>query len=113
MYGLNLPVTPKIDKNITEKDIVKFGNTELKVLEVPGHCSGHLAFYNETNKVIFTGDVIFKETIGRTDLPGGDLDQLLDSIKNKIFTLDKNFTILSGHGENTSIAHEIANNPFF
>jgi len=113
IYGFSLENVPQINKNITEKDIIKFGNTELKVLEVPGHCSGHLAFYNDENKIIFTGDVLFKETIGRTDLPGGDLDQLLDSIKNKIFTLDSNYTVFSGHGENTSIRHEIANNPFF
>ncbi len=113
VYGFTLSPVPQINKNITENDIIKVGNTELKVLEVPGHCSGHLAFYNDENKVIFTGDVLFKETIGRTDLPGGNLDQLLDSIKNKIFTLDSNYTVFSGHGENTSIRHEIANNPFF
>jgi len=113
IYGFNMSKIPQINKNITEKDVIKFGNTELKVLEVPGHCSGHLAFYNDKNKAIFTGDVLFKETIGRTDLPGGDLDKLLDSIKNKIFTLDSNYTVFPGHGEHTSIRHEIANNPFF
>lgn len=112
LYGFKDIKLLQINKNLTEQDTVKFGNSELKILEVPGHTLGHLAFYNEENKVVFTGDVLFKQSIGRTDLPGGDLDQLMDSIKNKLFKLDEKFTVFAGHGESTTIGYEKEHNPF-
>ncbi len=112
MYGLNLQKAPVIDENLTKKNNIEFGNSQLKILEVPGHTPGHLAFYSDTDKFILTGDVIFKDSIGRTDLPGGDLDILLDSIRTKIFSFDDEFTIYPGHGPTTGIGIEKKDNPF-
>lgn len=112
MYGLAVDKAPKIDKYIAEGDIISFGNSELKILDVPGHTLGHIAFYSEKEKFVITGDVIFKDSIGRTDLPGGDLDILLDSIKNKLFLLGEDFTVFPGHGEPTNIGTEMMHNPF-
>lgn len=112
MFGLKLNKTPKIDNYISEKDEITFGNSKLKVLDVPGHTSGHIALYSPEDKFIITGDVLFKDTIGRTDLPGGDLDVLLNSIRNKLLTLDDDYTVFAGHGQSTSIGYEKINNPF-
>lgn len=112
MFGLKLDKTPKIDKYISEKDEIKFGNSTLKILDVPGHTSGHIALYSEEDKFVVTGDVLFKDTIGRTDLPGGNLDQLLNNIRTKLLTLGDEFEVYPGHGEKTSIGYEKLNNPF-
>lgn len=112
LYGLKINKTPQINHYISEKDTIKFGNSELKILEVPGHTKGHLAFYTQKEKFVITGDVLFKDSIGRTDLPGGDLDILLNSIRNKLFKLGEDFTVFPGHGEITNIGTEIMHNPF-
>ena len=111
-YGLHIEAVPKIDVELSEKDIVRFGNTEIKILEVPGHTSGHLAFYNENEKVIFTGDVLFRESIGRTDLPGGNYETLIKSIKEKILILDDDYKVYAGHMSETTIGYEKENNSF-
>lgn len=112
MYGFNLDKTPTIDKHISEKDEIKFGNSCLKILKVPGHSKGHLAFYSTKDKFVITGDVLFKDSIGRTDLPGGDLDILMNSIFTKILPLGDDFAVLAGHGADTDIGTERKNNPF-
>jgi glyoxylase-like metal-dependent hydrolase (beta-lactamase superfamily II) len=98
---------------ITDKQIIKFGNTELVALHVPGHSPGSLAFYNEEKSSVFTGDALFAGSIGRTDLPGGDYDTLINSITSKLFVLPKDTVVYSGHGRNTTIESEINSNPFF
>lgn len=102
----------KIDRNIDDKEIIKFGNSTLKALFVPGHTPGHLAFYSEENDFVIVGDVLFKGSIGRTDLPGGDLDVLYNSIKTKLLTLNDSTKVMPGHGYFTTISLEKKNNPF-
>lgn len=111
-FGIKMnPIIADI-KHIDDYKEIIFGNIKLKQLFVPGHAPGHLAFYNETNNILFSGDVLFHESIGRTDLPGGNFETLLDSIKNVIFTLPNETKIYSGHGIETTISHEKAYNPF-
>ncbi|MGC8814952.1 MAG: MBL fold metallo-hydrolase, partial [bacterium] len=97
---------------LNEGDIIKIDNFELKVLFTPGHTMGSLSFYNEENNILFSGDVLFYESIGRTDLPGGDFDLLIKSIKEKIFKLPDNTLVFPGHYLSTTILHEKQNNPF-
>ncbi len=91
---------------------MKFGNTELQVLFTPGHAPGHVVFYNESEKICIGGDVLFQESIGRTDLPGGDFDTLIQSINEKLFALPDDVTVYPGHGPETTIGHEKKHNPF-
>ncbi|MEQ9305217.1 MAG: MBL fold metallo-hydrolase, partial [Marinoscillum sp.] len=102
----------EIDKLLKESDPIQFGNTSLTSILVPGHSPGHLVFYHEGDKKIIGGDVLFRESIGRTDLPGGNHAQLLDNIKNKLYTLDEEIEIYPGHGPATTIGYEKKNNPF-
>ncbi|MCQ2975813.1 MAG: MBL fold metallo-hydrolase [Bacteroidales bacterium] len=110
-WNVKLPII--INQPTKDGDIIKFGNSELKILHTPGHTPGQQAIYSDKEKFMIVGDTIFKGTIGRTDLPGGDLDQLMDSIKNKILTFDPDFTIFPGHGESTKVSIEMTENPFF
>lgn len=113
MFGLPLKsATPEIDQFINEKDIVRFGSTELEILFVPGHSPGHLAFVNHATNTIIGGDVLFRQSIGRTDLPGCNHDHLIESIQEKLFKLNDDYTVLAGHMENTTIGYEKQNNPF-
>ncbi len=107
MYEEQLPA-----KYLKEGDTVKFGNTELEVIFAPGHAPGHVVFYNRSEKILIGGDVLFNESIGRTDLPGGDFNTLIQSIKTKLFTLPDDVTVYCGHGPETSIGHEKKYNPF-
>jgi glyoxylase-like metal-dependent hydrolase (beta-lactamase superfamily II) len=81
-------------------------------LHVPGHTKGSLAYYIDNSKIVLSGDVLFNGSIGRTDLPGGHLETLINSIKNKMFQLPPETTVLSGHGPATTIISEINSNPF-
>ena len=100
------------DSFLNEGDHVAFGNQKLDVLFVPGHSPGHIAFYDQTTKVLIGGDVLFENSIGRTDLPGGDFDTLINSIHQKFFTLPDDVTVYCGHGSETSIGFEKRTNPF-
>jgi len=111
-YGMEIEQPPKIDKVLKDGEIFKFGNLEFKICQVPGHSKGSLAFYNEKEKILFSGDVLFDGSIGRTDLDGGDLEVLLNSIKEKLFKLPEDTEVLSGHGGPTRIGKEINSNPF-
>lgn len=97
---------------LEEGDAVKFGNTELQVLFTPGHAPGHVVFYNGPEKICIGGDVLFQGSIGRTDLPGGDFDTLITSIKEKMFALPDDVTVYPGHGPETTIGYEKRHNPF-
>ena len=97
---------------ITEKDIIRLGNDELKILFAPGHAPGHVCFYCEAQQFVMGGDVLFRESIGRTDLPGGDFDTLIASIRRELFTLPGEVKVYPGHGPATTIEYEIENNPF-
>lgn len=94
-------------------DIITIGKDVLKVLFTPGHAPGHVCFYCEEQRFVIGGDVLFKGSIGRTDLPGGDHETLLRSIRQELFTLPDDVTVYPGHGEATTIGFEKRNNPFF
>ena len=98
---------------ITDNHVIKFGATELVALNVPGHSPGSIAFYSEKNGCVFTGDALFSGSIGRTDLPGGDYDTLINSIKSKLFVLSPATVVYSGHGNETTIGNEMKSNPYF
>ncbi len=105
------PVNP-IDAYLTENDKIKFGNTELDVIHVPGHTPGHVVFYNKEAEVLIAGDVLFYGSIGRTDLPGGNHNDLISNIKNKLFPLPDTTKVYCGHGPETTIGFEKSTNPF-
>ena len=100
------------DSFLNEGDQVIFGNQKFEVLFVPGHSPGHIAFYDAATKILIGGDVLFENSIGRTDLPGGDYDTLINSIHQKFFTLPDDVTVYCGHGSETSIGFEKRTNPF-
>jgi len=100
------------DQFLKEGDTVQFGNTTLRVLFLPGHSPGHIGFYNREQKVILSGDVLFEGSIGRTDLPGGDYNTLIDSIHQKLFTLPDDVVVYPGHGRTTTLGEEKISNPF-
>jgi hydroxyacylglutathione hydrolase len=112
MFGMASPNSPEITKWLAEGDVVAFGHTKLEVLFAPGHSPGHIVFYNQEEKVVIGGDVLFKESIGRTDLPGGNYGILMQSIKNKLFTLPDDTVVYPGHGPSTTIGHEKKQNPY-
>jgi hydroxyacylglutathione hydrolase len=97
---------------LEEGDMVKLGEDQLEVLFTPGHSPGSICFYCEAQQFIISGDVLFRAGIGRTDLPGGDHEALLDSIRKKLFHLPDGVTLYPGHGEPTTIGYEKKNNPF-
>lgn len=94
-------------------DKIKLGTDELTVIEAPGHSPGHICFYCAAQHFIISGDVLFKRSIGRTDLPGGDHETLLKNIREKLFTLPAETQVYSGHGPVTTIGEEKTHNPFF
>ena len=100
------------DHYVDEGEKITFGDSELEILFVPGHSPGHLAFINKEQNFCIGGDVLFQQSIGRTDLPGGDHDQLIDSIKDKLFVQDDNMIVYPGHGPSTIIKDEKKYNPF-
>lgn len=109
-YGLKLEQPPAIDVFITEKDTIKFGNSSLQVLHVPGHSPGSLVFHSRSFAIV--GDVLFRDSIGRTDLPGSNHNLLLEGIRQKLFSLPAETVVYPGHGEKTSIGYEMEHNPF-
>ena len=100
------------DSFLKEGDEIELGNLKTKVLFVPGHAPGHVAFYFESEKKVFSGDVLFQSSIGRTDLPGGNFDTLIESIHQKLFTLPDEVVVYSGHGPTTTLGEEKVSNPF-
>ncbi len=100
------------DQFLKEGDIVQFGNTTLHVLFLPGHSPGHVGFFNLEQRLILSGDVLFEGSIGRTDLPGGDFNTLIDSIHRKLFTLPDEVVVYPGHGRTTTLGQEKISNPF-
>jgi len=113
LFGLTMENPPEPAAFLTDNQKVVFGKTELVVLLVPGHTEGSIAFYSEKNDCVFTGDALFAGSIGRTDLPGGNYDTLINSIRNKLFVLPGSTIVYPGHGKETSIEKEIKTNPFF
>lgn len=101
-----------IDVDLEGMESIKFGQTELQIITTPGHTPGHVVFYEPLAKVLFTGDTLFRESIGRTDLPGGDYSWIMNSILEKIMPLGDEVKVYPGHGDTTDIGHESMYNPF-
>ena len=110
--GIRYEVSPLPDEYLPETGTVHFGNTELKLIFAPGHSPAHLCFYDPTANILIGGDVLFRNSIGRSDLPGGSMAQLLDNIEKKLFTLPDDCTVYPGHGPETAIGFEKQTNPF-
>ena len=113
VFGVEAEQPPDMQIFLEENDIVKFGGSQLLVLHVPGHSPGSIVFYNEEQKFAIVGDVLFNGSIGRTDLPGGDYDTLIKNIKEKLFVLEDDVVVYTGHGPETTIGYERKTNPFF
>ncbi|MDR4989012.1 MAG: MBL fold metallo-hydrolase [Bacteroidales bacterium] len=109
-FDVEKPVMPEMF--LDDGDIVSFGNQELKVIYTPGHAAGSLCYYHESAKLIFAGDVLFQNSIGRTDLPTGNHDELIKSILQKLLILPDEAAVYPGHGPETTIGEERKANPF-
>ncbi len=113
IYGVKVGAMPTIiDIDLDEKESISFGQTTLKVIATPGHTPGHVALFEPERRVLFTGDTLFKESIGRTDLPGGDYSWIMKSILESIIPLGDDVEFYPGHGASSTIGHEVLYNPF-
>ncbi len=113
IFGVeSLELPPEPEKFLEAGDQIRFGHTTLDVIFVPGHAPGHVAFVNHAEKYLIGGDVLFKGSIGRTDLPGGDMATLVQSIRKEFYVLPDDFVVYPGHGPETSIGEEKKYNPF-
>ncbi|MFD2521053.1 MBL fold metallo-hydrolase [Emticicia soli] len=112
MWGVKGYEPVEADGFIDEGDVIKFGNSELEILFVPGHAPGHLAFVNHAQKFVIGGDVLFRGSVGRTDFPLCSYTDLMNSIKTKFMTLDDDYKVYAGHNDPTTIGLERRTNPF-
>ena len=111
-FGFEYEEPPPVERRWQDGETYGVGRLEFKVLHCPGHTPGHVVLYEPTERAAFVGDCLFAGSVGRTDLPGGSTEQLLDSINNKILPLGDDVTVYSGHGPETTIGRERRTNPF-
>ncbi len=111
-FGISTEAVRLPERGLEDGQVIHFGQSELEVLHVPGHSPGSVAFFSKSQKFVIVGDLIFYKSIGRTDLPLGDYDTIIDSIFTKILSLGDDVRILPGHGPETNVAFEKENNPF-
>lgn len=111
-YGFSVPRIPSPGPFLEDGETITWGTSRLKVLYTPGHADGSCCFYNKEQGFVITGDVLFQDSIGRTDLPSGNFDLLMESIRKKLFTLPDDTVVYPGHGPETEIGYEKLNNPF-
>lgn len=112
MYGLPAPAPAEANSFIAEGDVIEFGSVKLETIYTPGHSVGHVSFVLRSEKVVFSGDCLFRNSIGRTDLPGGDYNTLIATIYQKLVVLGDDYIVYSGHGPQTTIGYERLHNPF-
>ncbi len=110
--GFEYENPPELSRNWQDGEIYEVGSLRFEIRHCPGHTRGHVVFFEATERKIFVGDCLFAGSIGRTDLPGGNSEQLMQSIKEKILTVGDDVTVFSGHGGETTIGREKATNPF-
>lgn len=110
--GMVYPQPPRLTRNWQDGDAFEFGEHRLEARHCPGHTRGHIVLIEHSERKIFVGDCLFAGSIGRTDLPGGDHEQLLDSIERNILSLEDDFVVFSGHGPETTVGRERTTNPF-
>lgn len=108
--GKNISLSPT--NLLKDKDIIRIAGTEITVIHTPGHTGGGVCYLFKENKILFSGDTLFEGTVGRADLPTGNLNTLLDSVNRKLMTLPDDITVFPGHGESTTIGHERNTNPY-
>lgn len=111
-FSIEVEQPPEPDLFLKEGDVVKFGVSELVVLHIPGHSPGSIVLYSKAGSLLVAGDVLFKGSIGRTDLPGGNYNVLIKGITEKLMTLPRETRVFPGHGPATSIGLEYDTNPF-
>ena len=112
LFGVSIAPSPLPDEYMDEGDKITFGKTELEVLFTPGHSPGEVCLFCRKDKILIAGDVLFQMSIGRTDLPGGDYNTLVTSIREKLFPLGDDVKVYPGHGPETNIGFEKLRNPF-
>jgi len=112
MMGIRYEMSPVPEEYLPESGSISFGNTEISLIFSPGHSPAHLCFYDKKTNILIGGDVLFRNSIGRTDLPGGSFSQLIKNIKEKLFTLPDDCIVYPGHGPETTIGFEKQTNPF-
>lgn len=112
IYGINVGAMPAIDVDLDRESEIRFGHTVLRIIPTPGHTPGHVSLYEPGEGVLFTGDTLFRESIGRTDLPGGDYSWIMRSILDQLVPLGDRVRVYPGHGPETTIGHETLYNPF-
>ena len=112
IYGFEKLETIDPQLPLKEGDIIRFGHAELEVVETPGHADGSVCFICHADKFVITGDVLFYQSIGRSDLPTGDYDLLIRNIREKLLTLPRDYKVYPGHGPETTIGFESYSNPF-
>lgn len=110
--GFGVPYSTKADILISDGDELKVGDLTLKFIHTPGHTTGGMCIYVEEGKALFSGDTLFRQSIGRTDFPGGSYPEIMDSIRKKLFLLPDDTNVFPGHMGTTSIGFEKENNPF-
>lgn len=110
--GLEFDAPPKLTRNWEHGELYEVGELRFSVRHCPGHTPGHVVFAEETERKVFVGDCLFDGSIGRTDLPGGSYDQLIESINTNILSLADDFVVYSGHGPETTVGRERMTNPF-
>jgi hydroxyacylglutathione hydrolase len=110
--GMRYELSPEPEIFLGESGSASFGNSKLELIFAPGHSPAHLCFYAEADNFLIGGDVLFYNSIGRTDLPGGNHEQLIESIRQNVFILPDDCKVFPGHGQSTTIGHEKKHNPF-
>lgn len=110
--GMEYAVPPRLARSWTDGEVYRVGNLSFEVFHTPGHSPGHVAFFERRERKLFAGDCLFAGSIGRTDLPGGDFEQLMNSITRKILPLGDDVAVYTGHGDDTTIERERLTNPF-
>lgn len=112
LFGVAARDLPPMDIDLSSLSEITFGQTVLEIIPTPGHTPGHVCLFEPVSRTLFTGDTLFADTIGRTDLPGGDYSWIMKSIFERILPLGGDVRVLPGHGRETTIGHEVLNNPF-
>lgn len=112
IFGVKVGAMPTVERDLDGEQEIRFGKAILRVLRTPGHTPGHVAFFDEGSKSLFTGDTLFRESIGRTDLPGGDYSWIMRSILDVLVPLGDEVHVYPGHGPESTIGHEVLYNPF-
>ncbi|MBB5022762.1 MBL fold metallo-hydrolase [Desulfurispira natronophila] len=113
IYGIPTTPTPSADFYLNAETTLQLGSLNITVIETPGHTQGGVCFYLDEESLLLSGDTLFQGSVGRTDLPGGDHDQLLHSISSRLLPLPDEVTVIPGHGPRTTIRNERNHNPFF